>query len=84
MSIFEGKNKLHKNVEGNNTLIQPIIVDNLNEERQYSISLGIYEKNGSYNAIKGTLEFNDKNGEEKYDFKGNHSIVVFNGYRMGD
>lgn len=82
--VSEQLETTHERIDGKNATIEPIIVDNLKSGHQYSVAIGVYEKNGSHNAIKGTIEFNDDNGKVEFNFKGNHSVVVFKGYRIGD
>ena len=82
--VSEQLETIDERIDGKNKLIEPIIVDNLKSEHQYSIAVGLYEKNGSHNVIKGTIEFNDNDRKIEFSFKGNHSVVVFKGYRIGD
>ena len=82
--VSEQLETIDERIDGKNKLIEPIIVDNLKSEHQYSIAVGLYEKNGNHNVIKGTIEFNENNGKSDFKFNGNHSIVVFKGYKIGD
>ena len=82
--VSEQLETIDERIDGKNKLIEPIIVDNLKLGHQYSMAIGLYEKNGSHDVIKGTIEFNDNDRKIEFSFKGNHSIVVFKGYRIGD
>jgi len=82
--VSEQLETIDERIDGKNKLIEPIIIDNLKLGHQYSMAIGLYEKNGSHNVIKGTIEFKDNNGKVDFEFKGNHSVVVFKGYRIGE
>jgi len=71
-------------IDGKNEIIEPIIIDNLKLDSTYNISIGVTQQNGSHDAVKGSISFYKENNTIKFKISGNHSIIVFKGYKIGD
>lgn len=82
--VSEEKETLNAMVSGENKTLEPIIIDNLKIDTQYNISIGITEQNGSHNIVKGIMSFYEENNIVKFKISGNHSIVIFKGYKIGE
>lgn len=82
--VSEQLETIEERIDGKNKIIEPILVDNLKMGQQYSVAIGLYEKNGNHNIIKGNFTLDNTNGKAIYKFEGNHSVVTFKGYRIGE
>jgi len=82
--VTEDNKTFSERIDGKYKAIETLVIDNLKLGHKYHFTIGIYGINGSRNAIKGTLELKNDNGEVDFSFNGNHSIVAFKGYIIGD
>lgn len=61
-----------------------MIIDNLTINSPYNVSIGLFNNDGSHNAIKGVMTFVKENEDVKFNFVGNHSFVIFKGYKISE
>lgn len=82
--VSENNETLYESIKGENKEIETMIIDNLTINTPYNVSIGLFNNDGSHNAIKGVMTFVKENEDIKFNFVGNHSFVIFKGYKIGE
>ena len=82
--VSENNETLYESIKGENKEIETMIIDNLTINSPYNVSIGLFNNDGSHNAIKGVMTFVKENEDVKFNFVGNHSYVIFKGYKIGE
>lgn len=82
--VSEDNETLYESIKGENKEIETMIVDNLTINSPYNVSIGLFNNDGSHNTIKGVMTFVKENEDVKFNFVGNHSFVIFKGYKIGE
>ena len=82
--VSQNNETLYESIKGENKEIETMIIDNLTINSPYNVSIGLFNNDGSHNAIKGVMTFVKENEDVKFNFVGNHSFMIFKGYKISE